>query len=101
MHPYTRSLISAIPIPDPNLEKHKVLFSYDPSQHDYSEDKPELTDIGHGHFVFGNKKEIEEYKRLREEGTPLKSVTIAGVNAPADAKLPKSSLKRKNRGFNP
>ena len=86
MHPYTRSLISAIPIPDPNLEKHKVLFSYDPSQHDYSEDKPELTDIGHGHFVFGNKKEIEEYKRLREEGTPIKSVTIAGVNAPADAK---------------
>lgn len=78
MHPYTRSLISAIPIPDPNLEKHKVLFSYDPSQHDYSEDKPELTVIGHGHFVFGNKKEIEEYKRLREEGTPIKSVTIAG-----------------------
>ena len=95
MHPYTRSLISAIPIPDPNLEKHKVLFSYDPSQHDYSEDKPELTDIGHGHFVFGNKKEIEEYKRLREEGTPLKSVTIAGVNAPADAKTVEKQLEEK------
>ena len=95
MHPYTRSLISAIPIPDPNLEKHKVLFSYDPSQHDYSEDKPELTDIGHGHFVFGNKKEIEEYKRLREEGTPLKSVTIAGVNAPADAKTAEKQLEEK------
>mgnify|MGYP002610350797 FL=1 len=95
MHPYTRSLISAIPIPDPNLEKHKVLFSYDPSQHDYSEDKPELTDIGHGHFVFGNKKEIEEYKRLREEGTPIKSVTIAGVNAPADAKTAEKQLEEK------
>ena len=95
MHPYTRSLISAIPIPDPNLEKHKVLFSYDPSQHDYSEDKPELTDIGHGHFVFGNKKEIEEYKRLREEGTPIKSVTIAGVNAPADAKTVEKQLEEK------
>lgn len=95
MHPYTRSLISAIPIPDPNLEKHKVLFSYDPSQHDYSEDKPELTDIGHGHFVFGNKKEIEEYKRLREEGIPLKSVTIAGVNAPADAKTAEKQLEEK------
>lgn len=95
MHPYTRSLISAIPIPDPNLEKHKVLFSYDPSQHDYSVDKPELTDIGHGHFVFGNKKEIEEYKRLREEGIPLKSVTIAGVNAPADAKTAEKQLEEK------
>lgn len=76
LHPYTRSLISAIPIPDPILEKNKVLFTYDPSVHDYSEDKPELTDIGHGHFVYGNKKEIEEYKRLREKNEPLKSITI-------------------------
>ena len=38
LHPYTKSLISAIPIPDPQLEKNKVLFTYDPSVHDYSED---------------------------------------------------------------
>lgn len=76
MHPYTRSLISAIPIPDPVLEKNKELFTYDPSVHDYSEDKPEMVDIGHNHFVYGNKKEIEEYKRLRAEGKKLKSITI-------------------------
>ena len=76
LHPYTRSLISAIPIPDPQLEKNKVLFTYDPSVHDYSEDKPELTDIGHGHFVFGNKKEIEEYRAIREKGELLKSVNF-------------------------
>ena len=76
LHPYTRSLISAIPIPDPKLEKNKVLFTYDPSVHDYSEDKPELTDIGHGHFVFGNKKEIEEYRAIREKGEFLKSVNF-------------------------
>ena len=76
LHPYTRSLISAIPIPDPKLEKNKVLFTYDPSVHDYSEDKPELVDIGHNHFVYANKKEVEEYKRIRENGEPLKSVTI-------------------------
>ncbi len=76
LHPYTRSLISAIPIPDPRLEKNKVLFTYDPSVHDYSVDKPELTDIGHEHYVFGNKKEIEEYKAIREKGEPLKSITI-------------------------
>ncbi len=76
LHPYTRSLISAIPIPDPRLEKNKKLFTYDPSVHDYSTDKPELTDIGHGHFVYGNKAEIEEYSRIRESGVPLKSITI-------------------------
>lgn len=73
LHPYTRSLISAIPIPDPKLEKKKKLFVYDPSVHDYSEDKPEMVCIGHNHYIFGNKKEIEEYKRVREEGVPLKS----------------------------
>ena len=76
MHPYTRSLISAVPIPDPQLEKNKVLFTYDPSVHDYSEDKPELVDIGHDHFVFGNKKEIEAYKAIREKGEKVRSVTI-------------------------
>lgn len=76
LHPYTHSLISAIPIPDPKLEKNKVLYTYDPSIHDYSEDKPVLTDIGHNHFVYGNKKEIEEYKALREKNEIIKSVTI-------------------------
>ena len=80
MHPYTRSLISAIPIPDPKLEKNKVLFTYDPSVHDYSEDKPELVDIGHNHFVYGNQKEIEEYKAIREKNEPLKSVQIQDPN---------------------
>ena len=82
MHPYTRSLISAIPIPDPALEKNKVLFTYDPSVHDYSEDKPELVDIGNHHFVYGNKKEIEEYKAIREKGEKLKSITILDPSAP-------------------
>ena len=53
-----------------------MLFTYDPSVHDYSTDKPQLTDIGHNHFVYGNSKEIEEYKAQREAGVPLKSITI-------------------------
>ena len=76
LHPYTRSLISAIPIPDPQLEKNKVLFTYDPSVHDYSEDQPEMVCIGHDHYVWGNQKEIEEYKAIRDRGVPLKSITI-------------------------
>ncbi len=80
LHPYTRSLISAIPIPDPKLEKDKVLFTYDPSVHDYSTDKPTLVDIGNKHFVYGNEKEIEEYKRIRESGKTPRSVVIKGIN---------------------
>ncbi|MGN0298025.1 MAG: ATP-binding cassette domain-containing protein [Lachnospiraceae bacterium] len=80
LHPYTHSLISAIPIPDPKLEKNKELYTYDPSMHDYSEDQPELVCIGHEHYVYGNKKEIEEYKALREKGEPIKSITIVDPN---------------------
>lgn len=76
LHPYTKSLISAIPIPDPQLEKNKELFTYDPDVHDYSVDGPELVDIGHNHFVYGNKAEIEEYKKIRESNVKLKSITI-------------------------
>ena len=84
LHPYTRSLISAIPIPDPQLEKNKILFTYDPSVHDYSEDKPEMVCIGHDHYVFGNKKEIEEYKAIRDKGEKLKSITIIDPDAPQE-----------------
>lgn len=76
LHPYTHSLISAIPIPDPKLEKNKVLFTYDPSMHDYSNEEPELVNVGHDHWVYGSKKEIEEYKAVREKNIPLKSITI-------------------------
>ena len=82
LHPYTRSLISAIPIPDPQLEKNKVLFTYDPSVHDYSQETPQLADIGHDHFVYGSKKEIEEYRAIREKGVPMKSITIRDPNEP-------------------
>lgn len=83
LHPYTRSLISAIPIPDPVLEKNKVLFTYDPSVHDYSQEQPELVCIGHDHYVYGNTKEIEEYKAIREKGEPLKSINIRNPEDPA------------------
>ncbi len=82
LHPYTHSLISAIPIPDPVLEKNKVLYTYDPSIHDYSVDKPEFVNIGHDHWVYGNKKEIEEYRAIREAGVPLQPITIADADHP-------------------
>ena len=65
LHPYTKSLFSAVPVPDPRIEKAKKLIVYDPTIHDYSTEQPELTDLGNGHFVFGSKKEIEEYRKIR------------------------------------
>lgn len=93
LHPYTHSLISAIPIPDPKLEKNKVLYTYDPSMHDYSTDQPELVNIGHEHYVYGNKKEIEEYKAIREKGVPLKSINIVDPNAPQEQKKAQNGTK--------
>ena len=87
LHPYTHSLISAIPIPDPQLEKNKVLYTYDPSVHDYSTDKPELVCIGHDHWVFGNAKEIEEYKATREKNVPLKTITIVDKDSPVQEEV--------------
>jgi len=66
MHPYTKSLMSAIPVPDPMIEKSKKLFVYDPkTMHDYSKEEPSLVDLGNGHMVFGSPSEIEKYKAIR------------------------------------
>lgn len=69
LHPYTRSLLSAVPIPDPILERSKKLLTYDPSIHKRQEGK--LVDIGHGHQVYGSEEEILAYQAHRNEGVPL------------------------------
>ena len=61
LHPYTRALLSAIPMPDPKSEKNKQLLVYDPSCHDYSVDKPVWHEIEPGHFILGNQRELDEY----------------------------------------
>lgn len=57
LHPYTRALLSAIPIPDPRKEKAKLLKVYDPSIHEYTKDKPKWVEIEREHFILGNQKE--------------------------------------------
>lgn len=68
LHPYTRSLLSAIPLPDPNYEKKRKRFIYNPlAEHDYSVQGPTLREVAPEHFVLCNDKEFEEYQNKLNE----------------------------------
>ena len=63
LHPYTQSLLSAIPLPDPQFEKKRKRVTYNPLiAHDYSNEKPSLREIAPGHFVYCNSEEEAKYK---------------------------------------
>ncbi len=62
LHPYTRALLSAIPMPDPVAEKEKVLEVYQPRKYQGGEDTPAWVEIEAGHFVLGSPDEMEGYR---------------------------------------
>ena len=63
LHPYTKSLLTAVPIPDPKIEKKKKIITYNPGVHHYvKSDTPELREIEPGHFVRCNTPEFEQYQ---------------------------------------
>ena len=62
IHPYTRALLSAIPMPDPRHEREKKLLVYEPEMHDYSVDTPDWVEMRPDHFVLANQKEVGEWK---------------------------------------
>ena len=63
LHPYTKSLLSAIPYPDPHYEKMRKRIEYNPATaHDYSVDKPTLREIVPGHFIYCNDAEFAAYQ---------------------------------------
>ena len=64
LHPYTKSLLSAIPLPDPVYEKQRTRIHYNPiAEHDYSVNAPSFREIAPGHFVYCNDAEEEKYKQ--------------------------------------
>ena len=63
LHPYTKSLLSAIPLPDPNYEKKRKRITYNPlSAHDYSKEGPTMREILPGHFILANSEELVKYQ---------------------------------------
>ncbi len=68
LHPYTRSLLSAIPQPDPRYEKNRKRIVYNPvADHDYRNSTPSFREVCPGHFVLCDDAELERYQKIVEE----------------------------------
>ena len=68
LHPYTKSLLSAIPLPDPDTEKNRVRIRYNPLlDHEKTDEEPEFREVCAGHFVRCTEKEFAAYRKQVEE----------------------------------
>lgn len=68
LHPYTKSLLSAIPMPDPEYEKRRKRITYVPLRdHDYSVEQPVLREVLPGHFVHCNQAEFDRYQEIVQD----------------------------------
>ena len=62
LHPYTRSLLSAIPSPNPRVEKEKIALEYDYATSGIDYNKGTLTHIDGTHYVHGTPEEIAKWQ---------------------------------------
>ncbi|MGI6713711.1 MAG: ATP-binding cassette domain-containing protein [Bacilli bacterium] len=70
LHPYTKALLTAVPLPDPQLEANKQIIIYNPLMHRYTKDDPaDLYEVEPNHFVRANAAELATYLEIiQKEG---------------------------------
>ncbi len=63
VHPYTKALLSAIPVPDPGFEKWRGYVTYDPSVHNYPQEQPKMQRVSDNHQVYLSDQEMERFAK--------------------------------------
>ncbi len=63
MHPYTKALLSAVPIPEPDIERQKRLMKYNSEADSSEKDKKAWCKLKEGHYILAGEKELEQYLR--------------------------------------
>lgn len=88
LHPYTKSLLSAIPLPDPHYEKLRQRITYNPlTAHDYSQEGPTMREVLPGHFIYCNSAEFEKYQEeIKELDAKQQSESESGDGAKSKSK---------------
>ncbi|MBR4910704.1 MAG: ABC transporter ATP-binding protein [Clostridia bacterium] len=61
VHPYTVSLLSAVPMPDPIIEKQREPIVYTKEEDDPNAAPREMREIRPGHFVYANDEDMKIY----------------------------------------